>query len=485
MQAAAPEKRWPSSRARYPQSRRVALDNALPMLAAARERTGASRSLLDKLLSPLGGRAPGAPALVCGDLAALPFAAATFDLVWSNLALQWVAELPRAIAEIHRVLEVGGLVTFTTFGPDTLKELRAAFTAVDAHPHVGRFTDMHDMGDLLVHAGFADPVMQMEMLTLTYADARSMTHDLKAIGATNATVGRRRGLTGRRRFERGSLRWKRCRARGGRPHPRDVRGDLRPRLEGGAAAHTGGSCDRDLRAMTRGIFVTGTDTGVGKTLVATAILRALVASGVRAVGMKPVAAGIAPGAAVSADVEALVAAGNVDASLSDVNPYSFAPAIAPHLAAAKAGVAIDLDPIAASYGAPCASRMWSSSKARAARSCRSRLRGHARHSRAARAVRSCWWSGCVWVASITRSSPRIAIAARGLRIRRLGREPDRSGDGRWRRQCFARSGLGSRRRSRSMSRGMRMECRLCASTVHRCGHSTFGATCKVRGSRAC
>jgi len=102
--------------------------------------------------------------------------------------------------------------------------------------------------------------------------------------------------------------------------------------------------------MTQGIFVTGTDTGVGKTLVATAILRALVASGVRAVGMKPVAAGIAPGAAVSADVEALVAAGNVDASLSDVNPYSFAPAIAPHLAAAKAGVAIDLDLIAASYG---------------------------------------------------------------------------------------------------------------------------------------
>ena len=100
------------------------------------------------------------------------------------------------------MLEVGGLVTFTTFGPDTLKELRAAFTAVDAHPHVGRFVDMHDIGDLLVHAGFADPVMQMEMLTLTYPDARSMTHDLKAIGATNATVGRRRGLTGRRRFER-------------------------------------------------------------------------------------------------------------------------------------------------------------------------------------------------------------------------------------------------------------------------------------------
>jgi dethiobiotin synthetase len=102
--------------------------------------------------------------------------------------------------------------------------------------------------------------------------------------------------------------------------------------------------------MTQGIFVTGTDTGVGKTLIATALLRALVAGGARAVGMKPVAAGIAPGAAVSADVEAILAAGNVDASLSDVNPYSFASAIAPHLAAAKDGVAIDLDVIAASYG---------------------------------------------------------------------------------------------------------------------------------------
>ena len=159
------------------------------------------RSLFDRLLSPVGGRAPGAPSLVCGDVCALPFASGTFGLVWSNLTLQWVAELPRAVAEMHRVLEIGGLVMFTTFGPDTLKELRAAFAGVDAHPHVARFADMHDIGDLLVQSGFADPVMQMEMLTLTYPDARSMAHDLKAIGATNAAQGRRRGLTGRRRFE--------------------------------------------------------------------------------------------------------------------------------------------------------------------------------------------------------------------------------------------------------------------------------------------
>jgi malonyl-CoA O-methyltransferase len=192
----------PELAARYPQSRRVALDVALPMLLAARERIRAGRSLVERLLSALGGRAPGSPSLICGDVAALPFATGSFGLVWSNLALQWVAEMPRAIAELHRVLEVGGLVTFTTFGPDTLKELRAAFAAVDAHPHVARFTDMHDIGDLLVQTGFADPVMQMEMLTLTYPDARSLARELRAIGATNATTGRRRGLTGRRRFER-------------------------------------------------------------------------------------------------------------------------------------------------------------------------------------------------------------------------------------------------------------------------------------------
>ena len=192
----------PELGARYPQARRVAVDIAWPMLAAARARTRTRRSLVDRLLSPLRGRAAGAPSLVCADVAALPFAAGAFGLVWSNLALQWVAELAPAIAEFHRVLQTGGLVTFTTFGPDTLKELRAAFAGVDAHPHVVRFTDMHDIGDMLVEAGFADPVMQMEIVTLTYSDARSMVRDLKAIGATNAAQGRRRGLTGRRRFER-------------------------------------------------------------------------------------------------------------------------------------------------------------------------------------------------------------------------------------------------------------------------------------------
>ena len=192
----------PELAVRYPQARRVALDVALPMLDVARSRTAARRSVMKRLLAPLGAATGHEPSFVCGDVAALPFASGAFGLVWSNLTLQWVADLPRAIGELHRVLDVGGLVTFTTFGPDTLRELRAAFAGVDARPHVARFVDMHDVGDLLVHAGFADPVMQMEQLTLTYADAAAMLRDLKAIGATNATQGRTRGLFGRKRFAR-------------------------------------------------------------------------------------------------------------------------------------------------------------------------------------------------------------------------------------------------------------------------------------------
>jgi malonyl-CoA O-methyltransferase len=123
-------------------------------------------------------------------------------MIWSNLALQWVNELPRAFAEMRRVLRVGGLLTFSTFGPDTLKEVRAAFARADGHTHTNRFLDMHDIGDMLVGAGFADPVMDMEQMTLTYADAGSLMRELKHVGASNATRGRPHGLMGRGRWQR-------------------------------------------------------------------------------------------------------------------------------------------------------------------------------------------------------------------------------------------------------------------------------------------
>ncbi len=182
--------------ARYPAARVVALDAALPMLVHGRARSMRGRSLLARLL----GRAGAAPAFVCADATALPLAGVCVDLVWSNLMLQWVSDLPRAFAEFRRVLRVGGLLTFTTFGPDTLKELARAFARVDGHTHVSRFVDMHDLGDMLVQAGFADPVMDMEMLTVTYPSPSALLAELKAIGATNQTRGRPRGLTGRRRL---------------------------------------------------------------------------------------------------------------------------------------------------------------------------------------------------------------------------------------------------------------------------------------------
>ncbi len=188
--------------ARYPGARIVGLDLALPMLEAARARAASGRSLLDRLLQPLAGGRARMPRFVCADIASLPLAAVSIDLAWSNLALQWVNDLPRAFAEFRRVLKVGGLLSFTTFGPDTLGELRSAFAGVDGDTHTNRFVDMHDIGDMLLHAGFADPVMDMERIVLTYDTPRAMLAELKAIGATNRTRGRPRGLTGRARWSR-------------------------------------------------------------------------------------------------------------------------------------------------------------------------------------------------------------------------------------------------------------------------------------------
>ena len=185
--------------ARYPSARVVALDAALPMLQQARARSTRGRSLLTRLLGPLGRGGASAPAFVCADATSLPLSGVCVELVWSNLMLQWVNDLPRAFAEFRRVLKVGGLLTFTTFGPDTLKELARAFARVDGHTHVGRFVDMHDLGDMLVQSGFADPVMDMELITVTYPSPDALLAELKSIGATNQTRGRPRGLTGRGR----------------------------------------------------------------------------------------------------------------------------------------------------------------------------------------------------------------------------------------------------------------------------------------------
>ncbi|MGH6692148.1 MAG: malonyl-ACP O-methyltransferase BioC, partial [Gammaproteobacteria bacterium] len=182
--------------ARFPRAQVIALDLALAMARRARaRRPWPALSTVEgwRVLFGRGERL----AAVCGDIEQLPLAPGSAGMIWSNLVLQWSNEPQRAFAEMHRVLAPGGLLQFSTFGPDTLKELRAAFRSVDRHTHVHRFIDLHDLGDALVACGFADPVMDMEIVTLTYADVRGLMRDLKAIGAHNTTRGRPATLTGK------------------------------------------------------------------------------------------------------------------------------------------------------------------------------------------------------------------------------------------------------------------------------------------------
>lgn len=188
-------------RSRYTDSELVALDIAPAMLAQARSKLP-QLSWTQRALASFTSK-PSSPAqFVCADMDRLPLAANSVNLVWSSLALQWAYDLEATLKGFRRVLAPGGLLMFATFGPDTLKELRTAFAAIDDAPHVNRFVDLHDIGDMLIHAGFASPVMEMDMLTLTYADLKTLMRDLKGIGAHNAAAARRRGLLGKTAWTR-------------------------------------------------------------------------------------------------------------------------------------------------------------------------------------------------------------------------------------------------------------------------------------------
>jgi malonyl-CoA O-methyltransferase len=181
-------------RERFQDAAIVSADLAFDMLTFAREQLPKT-PLLARLFSR-----SAKDTFVGADAEALPFADATFDAVCSNLTLQW-CDSQKTANEVLRILRPQGLFMFTTFGPDTLKELRAAFRRIDNRPHVNEFVDMHDIGDALVQAGFADPVMDQETITLTYADLKSMLRELKGIGAHNVLPGRAAGLTGKNQWQ--------------------------------------------------------------------------------------------------------------------------------------------------------------------------------------------------------------------------------------------------------------------------------------------
>jgi len=171
---------------RYKKAQLVALDLSEKMLGKSSRHGGFFR----------------APHLVCADIERLPFADDTFDLVFSSLSMQWCNDLNAALLEAKRVLKPGGLFVFSTFGPDTLKELRYSWNKVDEFNHVNQFIDMHDIGDALLQDGYAEPVMEAEVMTVTYDTVDEIMYDLKAIGANvtaaNAQGKRsRKGLTGK------------------------------------------------------------------------------------------------------------------------------------------------------------------------------------------------------------------------------------------------------------------------------------------------
>lgn len=190
---------------RYPGAQVIGIDFSAAMLARARSRAPWWRRFARR-----------GPGLIRADAERLPIASNSADFAFSNLALHWCD--PRAFfAESARALSVGGLLLFSTFGPDTLKELRGAFGAVDEAPHVHGFIDMHDLGDALVHAGFGDPVMEMETLTVEYSGLAAIARDLRLTGSANALAGRRRGLMTPARWKRVAERYESHRRGGALP----------------------------------------------------------------------------------------------------------------------------------------------------------------------------------------------------------------------------------------------------------------------------
>jgi malonyl-CoA O-methyltransferase len=171
---------------RYPHAHVIAMDAAFGMLQQATRH----HSLTNRLFSTGFTR-------VCADAFRLPLKTASVDIIFSNLMLQWCDPPDAVFAEIRRVLKPSGAVLFASFGPDTLKELRNAWATVDDHSHVNRFIDMHDLGDAMMRAGLAEPVLDVERITLTYSEVMGLMRELKAIGAHNVTAGRAPGLTGR------------------------------------------------------------------------------------------------------------------------------------------------------------------------------------------------------------------------------------------------------------------------------------------------
>ncbi|WP_217884467.1 malonyl-ACP O-methyltransferase BioC [Thioflexithrix psekupsensis] len=177
--------------ARYPKATCYSLDVALPMLQQAQQKRPVSFWPFSRPRQ----------FLICADAMQLPLADHSIDLLVSNLMLQWCNDFAPIFQEIARVLKPDGILLFTSFGPDTLRELRQSWATVDNYSHVNRFIDMHDLGDALLRSGFTHPVMDTDWLYYHYPDVKSILRSLKNIGAHNIMQGRLKTLTGKNRFQ--------------------------------------------------------------------------------------------------------------------------------------------------------------------------------------------------------------------------------------------------------------------------------------------
>ena len=215
------QKRWPKAQV-------VSLDLAVPMLQQARAAS--------KRFNPF----VQVPRQVCGDARALPLADGSVDILFSNLCLQWVDDIEAVFAGFRRVLKPQGLLLVSTFGPETLWELRDAFAQADDAPHVSPFVDIAGFGDALVRAGFHQPVLDREEECTHYPDLPALMRELRDIGATNALHSRRHSLTGRARFAAAAAAYEAHRDAGGLPATWEIISAMAWAPEAGTPIREGG-----------------------------------------------------------------------------------------------------------------------------------------------------------------------------------------------------------------------------------------------------
>ena len=191
-------------RSRFPHAVMCGVDASQSMLAQARQKAKKTQNLPRQFLARLSGQrnvGPGNAILVGANFAQLPMQESSLDLVWSNLALHWHPQPDRVFAEWKRVLQVDGLLMFSCFGPTTFKPLRDVFTELGYTDALLPFVDLHDLGDMLVAAGFATPVIDMEILNITYSSIENLFQDIRAFGG-NPLLTKRKALLGKRLWGR-------------------------------------------------------------------------------------------------------------------------------------------------------------------------------------------------------------------------------------------------------------------------------------------